>query len=101
MVAGGFAERKVGFAVNGNGAHSRLVGQNGCRAVSLVHVQVKHGNAFNIQPMHGVKCADGEIVEHAISRTKVSMCVVRTTGHVAADTTVHDGVFGGFNSPTC
>ena len=44
-----------------------------------------------------MECTDGQVVEHAITRAKIPVRVMRAPGHVASKTARLHGVFGGFH----
>ena len=67
MVAHGFAEREVRGAVHGHGQHTRFIGEDAGRAVTLVHVEIEHSHAVNSKGGDGMDGAHGEVVEHAIT----------------------------------
>ena len=59
-----------------------------------MHVEVNDGHALHAEVFQRMERAHGQVVEHAVARTKVPVSVVGPAGHVARKTTVANGVFG-------
>ncbi len=75
-------ERVVLFPMNGHGEDIVIVLEDGCRTISLVHVQIDDHGAPN--PTRPFQCLNGDahVIEDTKPFTMTRKCVVRPAGEI-------------------